>query len=80
MLATLSLVIRHEALARRGETIYRKFTRERPCSSIGLAVTPFKKGHDHQKKRTQHVKRPENRPAREVVNKSSENTQAGYQN
>jgi hypothetical protein len=44
------------------------------------AVTPFKKGHDHQKKRTQHVKRPENRPAREVVNKSSENTQAGYQN
>jgi len=24
MLATLSLVIRHEALARRGETIYRK--------------------------------------------------------
>ena len=60
--------------------IYRKFTLERPCSSIGLAVTPFKKGHDHQKKRTQHVKRPENRPAREVVNKSSENTQADYQN
>ena len=27
MLATLSLVIRHEALARRGETIYRKVFR-----------------------------------------------------
>jgi hypothetical protein len=27
MLATLSLVIRHEALARRGETIYRKSPR-----------------------------------------------------
>jgi hypothetical protein len=39
MLATLSLVIRHEALARRGKTIYRKIL-EREKTACQILVRP----------------------------------------
>jgi hypothetical protein len=43
MLATLSLVIRHEALARRGETIYRKApTQEMGWGFVLLLFVIFK--------------------------------------